>query len=111
MKRWSYSLMLLVMYLAVFHAWMHLSRTGIIQSGVVVTIIAMLLFLNHRSRGYFRDGWDQFAHGAVILDILLEAIFIPYHDDLGFYWCASGFAIVIVGYRSLRTPVANELPQ
>lgn len=101
MKHGAFSLMLLLMYLAVFHAWMHLPRPGIIISGIVVSTVATLMFLRSRSHGYFHDGWDQFTHAAVILDILLEAIFIPYHDHYGFYWCAAGFASVILIYRTL----------
>jgi len=47
-------------------------------------------------RSYFVNLWDRVFHAVVILDILLEGFF---ENHFGFYWCAFGFVVLIVGYR------------
>jgi hypothetical protein len=99
MKRWNFSLILGIIYLAVFHLWMRVDRRTIILSSVAVSALASGLFLWAERRKYFLNNWDRLFHAAVILDILLEGFFIPVHDNYNFYLCALGFAVVLGGYR------------
>src|SRR4051812_10759591 len=100
-KNWSFSLLLAVVYLGIFHLWMALDRTWIILSSIGVSLGLGSLFVLAVRRRYFLNRWDAFLHSIVILDIFLEGIFIPLHDTRGFYLCALGFAVVIAGYRIL----------
>jgi hypothetical protein len=99
MKHWRFSLMLGVIYLAVFHLWMHLKGTMILWSGIAATLLSVTLFIVAERQKYFLNTWDRLFHAAVILDIFLEALLIAVHDNYGFYWCALGFAVVLGGYR------------
>src|SRR5262245_32956087 len=98
MKDWRFSLMLGVIYLAVFHLWMHAARSVIIWSSIIATLLSCALFLRAERQRYFLNLWDRFFHAAVILDIFLEGLLIPVHDHYGFYLCALGFAVVLGGY-------------
>ena len=99
MKKWSFSLLLGVVYLGVFHLWTFSDRRGITISGLLATLLLGIAFAFALKRHYFLNRWDAVLHGAVILDLFLEAIFIKVHDHLGFYLCAAAFAIVVGGYR------------
>ncbi|MCI0541162.1 MAG: hypothetical protein L0Z50_38660 [Verrucomicrobiales bacterium] len=109
MKRWHFSLILGVIYLAVFHLWMHVDRPVIIGSSLVATILSTALFLRAEHRKYFLNHWDRLFHAVVILDILLEGLLIRVHDHYGFYLCAIAFAIVVGGYRAWRLSKPKEL--
>ena len=95
---WSFSLMLGVVYIALFHLWLVVPRDWIVSSGVVATLALAAGLLAKRK--YFLNRWDLIFHGLVIADIFLEAILIPVHDHYGFYFCATGFAVVVGGYRA-----------
>lgn len=97
--RWSFSLLLLVVYVATFHAWLALERLGIVVSGLVSAAVLVLLFVRACRRRYFLNGWDAFWHGTVILDVLLEATLVSHHDGFSFYLCALAFVLVVGGYR------------
>lgn len=99
LARWSFSLLLLFIYVGTFHLWMHVERTGIVFSGLVSTAILMALFLLAFRRRYFLNGWDGFWHATVILDVFLEGVFVSHHGDFSFYLCALAFALVVGGYR------------
>ncbi len=97
--RWSFSLLLLVVYVATFHVWMHVERAGIVVSGLVSTAVLAALFVRALRRRYFLNGWDAFWHGTVILDLFLEATLVSHHGDFSFYLCALAFVVVVGGYR------------
>jgi len=97
--RWTFSLQLLGVYLATFHAWRLLERPGIVAVGLVSTGVLGLLFWRARQRGYFLNFWDGFWHATVILDVLLEGVFVSHHGDHSFYLCAAAFITVVGGYR------------
>src|SRR6266403_4713038 len=99
MKRWSFSLLLGVVYMLIFHLWMVVSRSWVIASGVIGTVGLVVSFRRAMGRGYFINFWDGLLHFAVILDVLLEAVFIPTHEARGIYLCALAFTVVIGGYR------------
>ena len=99
MKKWSFSLLLGVAYLAVFHLWMVSPRQWIVLSGLGATAVLSSAFLRAWRRNYFLNRWDAVLHASVILDIFMEALFIPARDNHGFYLCALGFAVVLGGYR------------
>jgi len=92
--------MLGAIYLASFHFWMQADRPRIVLSTVAATTLSVLLFIWAERRGYFLNYWDRLFHLAVILDVLLEGLLIPVHDNYGFYLCAFGFSIVLGGYRA-----------
>lgn len=96
---WSYSLGLLVAYIAAFELWLLLPRAGIVASGVMATVFLALVEHLFALRGYFWNRWDRLVHASVILDIALESSVIPLHEQRGFYLCAAGFAAVIIAYR------------
>ncbi len=98
-SRWSFSLLLLVVYVATFHFWMHVGRTGIVVSGLVSTAAMSALFVRALRRRYFLNGWDAFWHGTVILDVFLEGTLVSHHGDFSFYLCALAFVAVVGGYR------------
>ena len=100
MKKWSFSLLLGAVYLFVFYLWTFSGRIGIILSGLLATLLLGIAFAFALKRHYFLNRWDALLHGAVILDIFLEAIFIKVHEHFGFYFCAAAFAIVVGGYRA-----------
>src|SRR5437868_11231527 len=99
-RKWSFSLVLLVTYVAIFNVWRLANAPWITgTSGVLVFIILLgLLGLAARHR-YFLNLWDGLAHGLVILDILLEGTLLRDHNSRGFYLCALAFAAVIATYR------------
>ena len=94
-----FSILLGLVYLAVFHLWILCSPREVHATGCLVTAALLLIFWRVLVNGYFLNKWDAIFHFCVILDIFLEAILLPVHDDFGFYWCAAGFGLVIVGYR------------
>ena len=100
MKTWSFSLFLGLAYLAVFQLWTVLAQRWIIASGLGAAVLLSLVFARAAAQNYFWNRWDGLLHTAVILDLLLEAVFIPVHTGYGFYFCALGFACVIGGYRA-----------
>lgn len=101
MRFWNYTLILLASYVAVFEAWRVLPRPAIVASGVVVVMILLAMERHFARRGAFFNRWDRFIHASVILDILLEALLIPWHEGRGYYLCAAAFAVVIASYRRL----------
>jgi hypothetical protein len=100
-SRWSFSLQLLVLYLAVFHLWRVVERPAVVATGLAMTVLLGVLFARAARTGYFHNQWDGFWHATVILDILLEATLIPAHGHVGFYLCAAAFVVVVGGYRAL----------
>ena len=99
MSRWIHSLLLLVVYVAIFQSWTVLSRPWVVSSGVVIAAGLFALGWRQWRRGYFVNGWDAAAHASVALDILVEAVLIRHHDNQGFYLCAAAFVLVVGGYR------------
>ena len=98
---WSFSFVLVIAYLGVFHLWLLLDPPGIRVTGSV--FVALLLALGARAwhRSYFVNGWDALFHGVVVADILVES-WIPLHEGYGFYGCAAGFGLVLGAYRAYR---------
>jgi len=101
-RDWSYSVLLLVAYIAVFSLWMHVPRPLVIASGLAVSAVLALLMARAGRRRYFLNPWDLLWHATVILDIAAEAIVIPRHDGHGFYLCALAFVLVVGGYHGWR---------
>lgn len=95
----GWTLALGIIYLATFHLWMHLDRPAIIASTLVVTVLSATLLVVANKRSYFVNAWDKLFHASVAADIFAEGLLIPVHDDYGFYLCALGFCVVIIGYR------------
>lgn len=96
---WWFSIVLLIVYIALFHLWMHVGYMGAIVSGVVACVgLAALSFVAAR-RGYFVDRLDGVGHCIVIVDLVLEATLPLSHDHYGFYLCALAFALVLGFYR------------
>ncbi len=97
--RWGYSLVMLVVYLAVFKLWQPFPRGGAALFGLLAAFGLSAGALLVRRTGYFVNDYDAWFHGIVILDIVLEALLVPAHVGNSFYGCAAAFALVIGGYR------------
>lgn len=98
-NRWSFSLMLGVVYLLVFHFWLVASPEAIRLSTLLVGLGLSVGFGRAWRIGYFRNIWDAAFHATVIFDILLEGLVIPLHENLGFYLCALAFVLVLGPYH------------
>ncbi len=97
--KWWFSILLGVIYLAVFNLWREVSAPWIVISGLGVSACLGALLIVAATQGYFVNFWDRLFHTSVILDIVLEATLIKWHEHVGFYLCAAAFAVVLVGYR------------
>ena len=85
--------------LTVFHFWLVAPAPERAASTVGMGVFLSLSLLGAWRDGYFRNVWDAIFHATVIFDIVVEGLVIPLHENLGFYWCALAFAVVIGGYR------------
>jgi hypothetical protein len=99
-KKWWFSLLLGIAYLAVFHLFQIAGRNVVIVSGLLATALMLSGWLRAASRRYFCNRVDALLHAVVILDLLLESLFVTSHDSRSFYLCALAFAVVVGGYRS-----------
>ncbi len=99
LKNWTFDLILLAVYLAVFHIWMWMDRTYIVGSGIIVVVILLIAVHRFNADGYFINRWELSWRFLVILDILLETVLPVDHDHYGFYFCALAFALFIGWYR------------
>jgi len=100
LRNWWFSLLLLVVYLGLFHFW-HLTGNFALNAAVglgVVGLMSVVIALAI-AQGYFRNPTDAVAHAVVLVDLVLEAMFVYSHEHYGFYLCAIAFALVIGGYR------------
>jgi hypothetical protein len=105
-RRWHFSVLLLMVYLAAFATWQHMGPGMIRLTGISFSLGLALALVFASARGYFFNGWDRAIHAVVIMDMLLESFF-PEH--VGFYWCALAFLILIIGYRRVRGRTASSL--
>src|SRR5258708_1427865 len=106
-RQWLFTVFLFAVYILIFHLWRFLSGEWILVTGLVAAAILGGM-LSALGRDYFVNVWDRAFHAVVILDILLESFF---EDHFGFYWCAFGFALLIVAYRLLRRVGARTIAQ
>ncbi len=97
--KWSFTILLGVLYLAVFHLWLVVPPFWVKTSGWMTSIILGVLLIVAAKNGQFLNHWDLGIHVSVVLDIFLEGTFIRWHEHYGFYLCAAGFAVVLIGYR------------
>ena len=98
-NRWNFTILLGLLYLSVFHFWLVAPAPERAASTVGIGVFLSLSLLRVWRDGYFGNAWDAIFHATVILDIVVEGLVIPLHENLGFYWCALAFAVVIGGYR------------
>lgn len=106
---WQASWLLLIAYLALFHAWLWLPRMWVVLTGVVGPVVLVTMLLGFAQRGYFANTWDLAFHLVVVSDLLFESLFVKLHEGYSFYGCALGFGLVVGGYRFLRK-FASPLP-
>jgi len=100
LQEWHFTLVLLVVYVALFHLWGLLDTFWVAATGIIAAVVLMAaVVVVGRRTPYFVNKWDELFHGLVILDLLLEAVLIGPPEDLSFYGCAVGFGLVIGGYR------------
>ncbi|WP_372364733.1 hypothetical protein [Candidatus Uabimicrobium sp. HlEnr_7] len=102
MKKWWFSIVLGVLYILVFHAWMFCETKFQVQS-IAIGLFSVLTITSIYYRKYFVNGWDYFVHASIIIDILLEGVLIYPHDNYYFYGCFAAFAVVLIGHRSYCT--------
>jgi len=98
-KRWSFGLVLLLVYLGVFNLWLVVNARWTLVSSIGITVLLVALLVEAARRRYFFNRWEALLHGLVILDILLEGTFLREYHSHGFYFCALGFAGLIAAYR------------
>ena len=99
MKKWWFSIVLGIVYIAVFHAWMFCETKFQVQSIGVALFCVLLITSIYIYKQYFVNMWDYFVHASIIVDILLEGVLIYPHDNYYFYGCFAAFAVVLVGLR------------
>jgi hypothetical protein len=104
--RWTYSWILGAGYLLAFSA-MTFHHPNSLEVGCIFGGLLSILVIQAWRSGYFLNPWDAFWHGAVVLDVFLEAILIPSHDNWGFLLCWLAFGFVIAGYRSHQLKIRN----
>jgi hypothetical protein len=95
----SFTSILLIGYLVLFHAWVQQTRIHVLAVGLVGIATLCTLFLLACQHAYFLNAWDAGFHAAVLLDLTLECVLIPDHHGFGFYVCAAAFALLLFGYR------------
>ncbi|MBM3834409.1 MAG: hypothetical protein FJ403_14290 [Verrucomicrobia bacterium] len=99
--KWSFSFLLIGACLLTFHLWLSLERHWIAVSAACMAALLNVALVRAQKQGYFVNGWDMVFHGAGILDMLIEGLFIPIHDNYGFYFCALGFVAALAAYRAV----------
>jgi hypothetical protein len=127
-KNWWFSLLMLVAYVGIFHYWTALpeeppmllevagitipASTSIFQISGLIWVIVFLAIMAAKPE-YFINRYDMMWHGLVVLDIMLEAVFVVTHDHYGFYLCAIAFAASVGGYRAwaMKKRALTELPE
>ena len=109
-KDWYFSIILLVIYVLTFHFWMLVSNTFVLVSGLCIAFSLSIFIVRAQRRGYFRNLFEMACHGFIILDILLEAVFVKDHDHYGFYLCALAFSVVVGGYRYKKLKERPMIP-
>ena len=109
MKTWSFSLLLTVVYVAIFNLWPWLPFSGVALSGIAAGCFLLWFFVRAVKQRYFFNRWEALLHLTVIIDILLEAILRIDHESRSFYLCAAAFAAVIVPYRIYLRKQTNML--
>ena len=110
LKDWYFSIILLITYLLTFHFWMLVSNTFVLVSGLCVAFSLSIFMVRSQRRGYFRNLFDITYHGFIILDILLETVFVQDHDHYGFSLCALAFSVVVGGYRYKKLKERPMIP-
>ena len=101
LRAYGFSLGLIPVYLGMFHLWVAVPSYPLhVVSATVVTAALAGLMVWLARRGYFANRVDLWAHALVVLDLWLEAVLIPYHDNYGFYLCAVAFVAVLGAYRA-----------
>lgn len=98
--KWHFSLLLLGVYLAIFHFWMRVDAGWRIASTAIVAVLLTGLLVRAAKGKYFANRWDLSFHACVIADIGLEGFLVIVHDNFGFYLCALAFVALIAGYRT-----------
>lgn len=97
--KWSFSLILLTAYVAIFQLWLRVGPPWVKVSAILLSLALTLLLLRCHKTGYFANRWDLLIHASIILDILAEGLFLHWHEDHGFYLCAAAFAGLVFSYR------------
>jgi len=97
--RWWYTVVMLAVYLGVFHLWQPFPRGGAALFGLVVAFALFTGAVEAKRRGYFVNRFDFGFHLVVVVDLVLEALLVPVHAGHGFYGCAAAFGVVLSGYR------------
>src|SRR5256885_15347918 len=98
-RKWWFSIAVLITYLAAFDFWRLADAQWVKPSSVLISFLLALILALAAKAKYFLNLVDLSTHALVILDILLEGILLRAHSSRGFYWCALGFALVLAPYR------------
>lgn len=90
------SALLLAIYLGFFHACVALDVSNYVAIGAGCWLAwAAVCWM---VRNVFYNRFEYVIHQVVGLDLLFEG-FNPYHEGYGFYFCATGFWVVLWTYH------------
>lgn len=96
--RWMMiSQLLLAIYLGFFNAVLGKSPTEIFYIGVGFAILATVVVV--LCRNVFFNKFEYRIHLVIGLDIFFESL-IPWHETLGFYYCALAFWSLFWSYHA-----------
>lgn len=95
--RWiMLSQLLLALYLAFFLTTLGRSSTEILVMGIAFAALSTLIVV--LCRDVFYNRFEYWIHLVIGFDIFCEG-FVPFHESLGFYYCALAFWTVFWGHH------------
>lgn len=89
---------LLAAYLAFFHSVLGKSPTEIMLIGFGFAALTTVIVV--ACRNVFFNRFEYWIHLVIGVDIFFESL-VPFHQSLGFYYCALAFWSVFWGYHGL----------
>jgi hypothetical protein len=110
--RWiMLSQLLLALYLAFFHSASEKSPREILLLGCAFAALTTTLVV--LCRNVFYNRFEYTIHLVIGLDIFCEG-FVPYHEGVGFYYCAVAFWTIFWGHHAFllyRQPSKSVIKQ
>jgi hypothetical protein len=114
-RKWYYSLFLLVLYVGVFLLWKHFpSRPAFFAGGLTAVALLTIGLVVAWRNGYFAGRVDACLHAYVIVDLILESVSFEvfrsivlhgnglvsqFHNNNNFVGCTLTLTALVGGYR------------
>jgi MFS-type transporter involved in bile tolerance (Atg22 family) len=114
--RWWLSLTFLVGYVAVFSIWTGWTTRQVIIVTTIITVVGGggAIALGVRGR-YFVNRAEIFAYACILIDVIAEAVLLIrlIEGEVAppkpvFWLCTLAFAVVLGGYRWLRSRIPSS---